>query len=809
MKRKFIYVLTAFFMLFATSFFAKVKAAEPIGKIVFHYQLWNQDYSSAGLWCWNTGDGGSQAPIKSDVTDSFGAVYEVLLCEGASDVGIIACRKDIDLDSRWDYRETPDGENFTVDVTPITSGEVTEMHIYYFQGGYQTYYVANPSKVNIFVAYFDPTNSYEANLGLHAWGNYTDEKLLDVAWGTPAKVFSNGFKSPADVAGKIALLSIDETDIGGAGFLIYAGADDSKKTSENACNAITDWASLKNGDVKLLYVTGGKTYYGDTATASFVEDAFKFDFVDYNETEVSGTYAVNPTTIFAKTTQALTTKEVVGQTEVTKTKYVSVPKLKEGGTPYLQTDKTFTPFTSLPALENGSIGRVVLHYQNWNGDYTGYGTWSWGRGGSYTSGTAMLGVDDFGAVIDLQIASDASDTIGLIAMKGNLTADTNDWPGDVKDSGDLNVNVEAIKDQTVEVIHVYYFAGGNTLFVADPAKANVLVAYYDLTGTYEETLGFHAWGSWTNFSTDMAWGTPAQLFVDGFVSPKGVTGKVAMLQVAPADAAGVGFLIYAGADDSKKTADNASNAIAGLATMQAGDVTVLYVSLGSAYDGVSKKADFAEASFSGEIEWVEEPQEYKEMVDVLGTIDFKKFFKVMQGTEEVAIEAINFNKTAETTNEFVIILAEANKLDSTKEYTLIYNNGLEGNDAKVAEAPIAMDTEAPVITLISEDDDLKIVQGSKFDLFPLYRVTDDRDSNLQNRVYVKVGQGTLNTGVAGEYPITLVVEDTWGNVGELTFNFTVVAPQEAAASCQKASASIAVLGLFGLVVVFFRKRRLA
>ncbi|MFA7010583.1 MAG: pullulanase-associated domain-containing protein, partial [Bacilli bacterium] len=398
MRRKIGLLLLAFLGLFTITLLSsqKVKAAEPLGKIVFHYQLWDGDYSSAGLWCWGTGDGGASAPVTSDVTDSFGAVYELAIGTGAEDVGIIALRKDITLDSRWNYRETPDGENFTVDVTPITSGEVTEMHIYYFQGGYQTYFVTDNTKVNILLAYYDPTGGYEANLGLHSWGEWTN--FTNPAWASPAKVFKDGFKSPGDVKGKVALLQIDEANAAGGGFLIYAGDDTSKKTPDQDTHKyVTDIADLKNGDVTVLYVTGGEGLYGENATSEFAAKAFTFDFIGFNAAELAGTYAVDPRTIFAKTTIAQKTKVVTGTEMVTKTKIVQVPELAEGSTPFTQTDKTFPAFTALPALEAGMIGRVVFHYQAWNGDYTGAGVWSWNRGTVVNSGLPSVGVDGFGA----------------------------------------------------------------------------------------------------------------------------------------------------------------------------------------------------------------------------------------------------------------------------------------------------------------------------------------------------------------------------------------------------------------------------
>lgn len=799
MRRKFSLILLALlaFLGFAVISSQKVKAAEPVGKIVFHYQLWDGDYSSAGLWCWNTGDGGSQAPVTSSVTDDFGAVYEVNIGTGAADVGIIACRKDITLDSRWNYRETPDGYNFTIDPTPILNGTTKEMHVYYFQGGYQTYYIVDTSKVNIFVNYYDPAKNYEDNLGFHLWGNFIGVEAP--AWATPAKLFTNGFKSPADIQGKTALLQIDEADIASAGFLVYAGDDASKKTPEqDTCKYITDFASLKNGTVKVLYVSGGKAY---EKTKDFVDTAFKFDFASFNASDLSGTYAVDPQTIFANFSIAVSTKVVTGTEMVTKTRIVQKAQLAEGSTPYKQTDKTFTKFTSLPALKEGMVGRVVLHYQAWNGDYTGVGVWSWNTGTGAKAGLPSIGVDSFGAVVDIQVAADCADSIGFIPMKSGVVAETNDWDSNFVKSfdGDLSVDVTSIKNKTLTEIHVYYFEGGSKGFVAKADEANVLVVYYDLEGKYEENLGVHAWGNYTSFdASKIAWGTPEKVFENGFTSPKTFQGKVAHMTAK--DFTGAGFLVYAGGDDSKKTPEkNASDYITDLAATKAGEVKVLYIALNNGYYGENAKAEFAEAAFSGNIEYVDVEEEYQEEVDVMDYVDFSKMFKLYEGTNEIAIKQIDFNKTSTSSNEFVIQLDT--KLDNTKEYILKFDDGADNK----AEIKIAMDSEKPVITLVSEEK-IVIKQGDKWDqtLYPNYRVTDDRDTNLSNRVYVPAGKGTLNTNVAGDYPITLQVEDNWGNVGELVFTITV---EPVKTGCGSGNAATFVgLSILGLALFFIRRR---
>ena len=813
MKKKFVFVLAALLLFFTVclSSSKKVNADEISGKVIFHYQLWDQDYSSAGLWVWNTGSGGSSNAVTSDKVDSFGAVYEINVASDASDtIGVIALRKDITLDSRWDYRETPDGENFFLDVTALKSGAKKEIHVYYFQGGYQTYFVAEETKVNILVCYYDPTASYEGNLGLHTWGNYVQEELNGVGWGSPAKVFKDGFKSPGDVKGKVALLSIDEADIANAGFLVYAGDDATKKTAENACLGITNWSELKNGSVNVLYVTGGKTYYGENALKDFAENSFRFDFLGFNATEVSGTYAVDPKTIFAKTTLALPTKEVVGKDTVTKTRTVLKPQVKEGGTPFKQSDKMFLLYQ--PKELGSALGKVIVHYQRWNGDYTDNGAWTWNGGTGSVSGVPMSGTDTFGAVIELPIYADASDTIGFICLNKGLKTAGNDWPEGVGDAdkgtGNITVDVTSIKDGTTKEIHVYVFEGDKDSSASYNTSANlvnIFVVYYDLSGNYEENLGVHSWGNWTTEGMKGAeWGKPAQVFTNGFKSPKGIEGKVALIQIDEADIASAGFLVYAGDDATKKTPENACNAITDWANLKNGSVNLVYIALDKAFYGNAAKADFATTSFSGEIEWVEVEEEYKEEVDVLGVIDYKKYFKLMCGTDEIEIDSINFNQTATSTNEFVINLKNA--LDTTKEYTLCYNNGATGEELVEANVKVDMDTEKPVITLIS-DEDIVIKQGEKWDptLFPLYKVTDNRDTNLTGRVYVKAGHGTLNTNVAGEYPITLVVEDTFGNVGELTFTIKVLAVETS--GCKSGSAIMfSVMSALGLLVFFMRRR---
>ncbi len=799
----FLSIVTLFTLFFTIGTKINASGVTAAGKVVFHYQLWDGDYSSSGLWTWNTGTGGTQAPVTSTVTDDFGGVYEINVMSDAGDeIGIIPLRKDITLDTRWNYRETPDGYHILFDVTPLKNGTVSEIHVYYFQGGYQSYYVADPAKVNVLLCYYDPAGTYEENLGIHAWGGW--ENFTEPAWATPAQVFSDGFKSPGNVKGEAAMLQFTPDGVKDPGLLIYAGTDATKKHA--SYGDIKGFKDLTAGTVRVLYVTGGNVFDGATTREQFVDAAFSFDFIPFALATLDGTFAKDPRVVFVKTSIAVATKEKTGEetyfiSEVIGQEIVVTPSEDGWKLPTdLPVYTTYAP-TAIPVT---CKGKVVFHYQKWDGNYTGVGLWTWGSGtdGS-ANGVAMTGVDDFGSVMEIMVDEDAADTIGIIPIGADIGADTRWNYRETPDGQQINFDVTAIKAGTVTEIHAYYFQGGlQQVFVADPAKANILTLYYDKTGTYEANLGVHAWGGWENF-TEPAWATPVQIFVDGFKSPLAtpVQGKAAMLQFTPDGVKNPGFLIYAGTDETKKHTGD----ISGFQTMTAGQVKVVYVTVGTVFN---TRIEFAPFAFGGTVTFVDVYGDVEYVRDVMSLIDLKTYFTLKQGETVVPILQIDYNTTADSTNEFVIQLAEANELDNTKAYTLYFNNGLEGDLLLTAEIALDLDSEAPVITLVDPDTAITIDLGEKWDqaLFPVYRVTDNRDANLTSKVYVAPGEGTLDTNQVGEYPITLEVVDEWGNVGQLEFTITVVGPE---GGCKTNSASIMVgFGLLGLVF-FFRRRRFA
>ncbi len=103
-----------------------------------------------------------------------------------------------------------------------------------------------------------------------------------------------------------------------------------------------------------------------------------------------------------------------------------------------------------------------------------------------------------------------------------------------------------------------------------------------------------------------------------------------------------------------------------------------------------------------------------------------------------------------------------------------------------ASIAIEMDSEAPVLTFISPSGILgkpaaeriiEVAWGTPFDqnLFPGYRVVDNRDGDLTPLVFVPKGANSvLDTRTEGDYTIMLQGEDKWGNVTQETFIFRVV-----------------------------------
>jgi hypothetical protein len=282
-------LLVAAFGLFGVRAFAE---GEGTGNVVIHFKAWDEDYTELGSWAW----GGPAAGKVYDGLDDFGAYWEYNDIPIDVELGFIAVVWPGGAGPNWDAKLTGD-----VKIAPnsIVEGETT--HIYVFEGAVTSgdhpgYYIAQPDKLNMLVIYYDSTGAYEEKLGVHAWG------WVDIApgWGDPYPM-TNAGKTAAGLNVKGLMLSADAP---GAGLLVYAGDDATKKTGDVK---LDDSGAAVAGDVGIAYVVGKGDAYtaGDNVFyndyAAFAEEAFSFKLMAFDAAEMSGTYAVDPKTIIVKT----------------------------------------------------------------------------------------------------------------------------------------------------------------------------------------------------------------------------------------------------------------------------------------------------------------------------------------------------------------------------------------------------------------------------------------------------------------------------------------------------------------------------
>ncbi|HHY96936.1 MAG TPA: hypothetical protein GYA04_02755 [Acholeplasma sp.] len=473
-----------------------------------------------------------------------------------------------------------------------------------------------------------------------------------------------------------------------------------------------------------------------------------------------------------------------------------------------------TTLVTLPMLfADSQKGTVIVHFKAWDGNYENLGNWGWG---GFDSKSTYTGLDDFGAYFEFNdIAVGGENPMGFIAVR--YKEGSPDWDNG-KLTDDILIDPSVVKAD--ETVHIYVFQGTQKsseenprYFVADNSKYNLLVVYFDPSGSYEENLGIHNWGGWTEEAT--TWNEPLKVFSTGGETTAGVAVKVAMLHANQNEGSvpDAGFLVYFGdGDNSKKTGDVKLRSAIG-EEAELGTTGMAYiVSKGNGYtagDNVFYGKDgydqFVDEAFSfklmpykqntntgqGEGTFAVRPTNIIVKTSALVTNPYaaaeteadqtaaletvKGWFKLtVKGTSTVIpIERVDFALRNETISDFVIVLSDANKLDNTKSYILSFDN-----DSVDAEIELALDKEKPVISfpILGEDRIIEVAWGKEFDfnLFPLFEAVDDRDGNLTNRVYVPAGEKSkLNTAVEGDYEIMLRVEDTWGNVSEEIFIFRV------------------------------------
>lgn len=274
------------------AFFGLNAKAAGTGNLVVHFQAWDDaSYDNLGSHAW-----GSTAVGKlASGTDDFGVYFEFNDLEIDTEIGFIAVTWIGTEGPNWDKKLTGD---VMIGDDVVQEGKTT--HVFVFQGANGAQYlVADPDNHSVIVVYYDAAGTYEENLGIHHWG-WT---VAGPEWASPAEVFNTVGKSPSDM--EVKGFALASEDITGAGFLIYAGGDDSKKTGDIK-NDTGFFQTHTDGAYDILYVvsagdghTSNSNVYTDPAL--FAEDAFSFGLVPFSNADKSGTFAVDPTTIFVKT----------------------------------------------------------------------------------------------------------------------------------------------------------------------------------------------------------------------------------------------------------------------------------------------------------------------------------------------------------------------------------------------------------------------------------------------------------------------------------------------------------------------------
>lgn len=459
-----------------------------------------------------------------------------------------------------------------------------------------------------------------------------------------------------------------------------------------------------------------------------------------------------------------------------------------------------------PVTCGAGLKKLTVHFHAWDAeDYASMGAWNWSTGtGGSAAPMAVNSIDDFGAVFEYCInPTDAGDLVGFLPLNNWGGPETGwVWDDNAKmtgDQGDILIDVTTLKNTAATSMEVYVFqgAGGKGsdemkqrgVYEVNPTKKNIIIGYFDPANAYEENLGIHPWGPYDAPLNAGEWGTPVQFFEDGAQAPSGVKIKLGMVTAA-ADASGLGGLIYAGGDDSKKHA-GAANSFAdpstGFAETGAGEVAFALVVNDQIFDNVDDfqveafKFEFMprEVMDSGLAEgtFAVDPNTVLVKTNVKVAVDddkdaVKARFTLTEGENVIAISSVDYDVLAASTNSFVLNLGS--NLNITKTYMLAYDDGVN-----TTEFELDLDRTAPVITFLNANVDVEIELGGAWDadFVPSFVATDNRDGDITALVYIAAGEGYVNTGIVGDYVVKFTVFDKWGNKGQASFTVSVVEPE--------------------------------
>ena len=414
-------------------------------------------------------------------------------------------------------------------------------------------------------------------------------------------------------------------------------------------------------------------------------------------------------------------------------------------------------------------------------------------------------------------------SLGLIPVLGIDNGEgglTQDWDNKLSfGGGDLAVDLTPVANggDLYVVFTENCKSGEYVSAVATENERLAFVAYF--APAYEDTLGVHSWG-FVDGQNASGWGTPLSVFKTIGHAGDGSDIKGTLFKAESTTAfAGAGFLIYAGTDDSKKHGEH------GDIKVDNGDfedymdqvLNIEFVTGGNVYTSaaefidsafVFKIIDMTKDSTTGQLDgtYAKNPTtvlvkvsaeilvptvkveavEAKEadgdtpaveaVEEVLYTTEerqemLKEYFSIKDSDgNEMEIDHVDANLLSETgTKEFVVILKNA--LDNTKEYNLT----VSASEEMTATKDINMDTEAPIITIISGKTTIELEYGKPITaaILPKYLSIDTRDGSITNLVYVKPGEGTVNSGKKGTYVVKLTVMDAWGNETQSEITFIV------------------------------------
>ena len=316
-------------------------AEEETGNLVIHFKNWDEEYDLLGTHTW----GGIDPHAVHDGVDDFGATFiyndlPVVESTSTATFGWIAVERPsgLDADPNWDNKYTGD---ISIPHTVVKAGET--VHVYIVQGSGNTsaenprYFVADNTKYNMFLLYFDPSGSYEDTLGVHNWNGWSEEAS---GWNEPLEVFSTGGNTATGMDVKVAMLSAaptEEDEMPEAGLLIYFGeGDNSKKTGDVTLELSLGEGEHEPGAVGFAFVysagngvtSNHNLFYGNENFADFAFNAFSFRLLPYTVDATSGaadgTYAVRADQVIVKTSAQLANPVADEESELTEEQAIAL-----------------------------------------------------------------------------------------------------------------------------------------------------------------------------------------------------------------------------------------------------------------------------------------------------------------------------------------------------------------------------------------------------------------------------------------------------------------------------------------------------